>query len=237
MSADMSQSLDEANLPLRVLVVDDEELARLRLKSLVGECGEPSAVVVGEAANAAQALVWLATRSCDLLLLDVQMPGRDGTQLAAELRLRSPAPAIVFVTAHAEHALKPSTSRPSIPTKPVKRDRLQRRCAASPSASARRRWASWPSRGEGRSSSSAIGADHPRAGRRRPLLKDELKYVTLSHRRAHPRARRFARRAEGRLGDRFSRPSQRAGARRAVRASSVARSPAERRRRPRRLGV
>ena len=49
MSADMSQSLPEANLPLRVLVVDDEELARLRLKSLVGECGEPNAVVVGEA--------------------------------------------------------------------------------------------------------------------------------------------------------------------------------------------
>ena len=59
------------------LLVDDEELARLRLKSLVGECGEPRAIVVGEAANAAQALVWLATRSCDLLLLDVQMPGRD----------------------------------------------------------------------------------------------------------------------------------------------------------------
>jgi two-component system response regulator AlgR len=68
----MSQGLVEAaNSPLRVLVVDDEELARMRLKSLVGECGDPNAVVVGEAANAAQALVWLATRSCDLLLLDV----------------------------------------------------------------------------------------------------------------------------------------------------------------------
>ena len=92
MSADMNQStaFPGYRRRLRVLVVDDEELARLRLRSLVGECGEPSAVVVGEAANAAQALVWLATRSCDLLLLDVQMPGRDGTQLAAELRLRTP---------------------------------------------------------------------------------------------------------------------------------------------------
>ena len=126
MSADMSQSLAEANLPLRVLVVDDEELARLRLKSLVGECGEPSAVVVGEAANAAQALVWLATRSCDLLLLDVQMPGRDGTQLAAELRLRTPAPAIVFVTANAEHALKAfDLEAVDYLTKQVKRERLQ----------------------------------------------------------------------------------------------------------------
>ncbi|MGZ5206530.1 MAG: LytR/AlgR family response regulator transcription factor, partial [Caldimonas sp.] len=94
-----------ATRPLRVLVVDDEELARLRLKSLVAECGEPRCTVAGEAANASQALVWLTTHECDLVLLDVQMPGRDGTQLAAELRLKSPAPAIVFVTAHAQHAL------------------------------------------------------------------------------------------------------------------------------------
>jgi two-component system response regulator AlgR len=78
----------------------------MRLKSLVAECGEPRCTVAGEAANAAQALVWLATHECDLLLLDVQMPGRDGTQLAAELRQKNPAPAIVFVTAHAQHALK-----------------------------------------------------------------------------------------------------------------------------------
>src|SRR5207302_2471886 len=83
---------------LRVLVVDDEELARLRLRSLVEECPQPRAAVVGEAANASQALVWLATQSCDAILLDVQMPGRDGTQLAAELRNRDHAPAVAFVT-------------------------------------------------------------------------------------------------------------------------------------------
>ncbi|MEO7057338.1 MAG: DNA-binding response regulator, partial [Caldimonas sp.] len=55
--------------PLRVLVVDDEELARMRLKSLVGECLEPAVTVVGAAANAAQALVWLTQHECDLLLL------------------------------------------------------------------------------------------------------------------------------------------------------------------------
>ena len=46
---------------LRVLVVDDEELARLRLRGLVDECPVPRANVVGEAANVSQALVWLAT--------------------------------------------------------------------------------------------------------------------------------------------------------------------------------
>jgi two-component system, LytTR family, response regulator AlgR len=112
--------------PLRVLVVDDEELARLRLKSLVAECTDPRCAVVGEAANGAQAMVWLTQHDCDLLLLDVQMPGRDGTQLAAELRLRNPAPAIVFVTAHAEHALKAfDLEAIDYLTKPVKRERLQ----------------------------------------------------------------------------------------------------------------
>jgi two-component system, LytTR family, response regulator AlgR len=126
MSADLSQEQPFVQPPLRVLVVDDEELARLRLRSLVAECGDPAAVVVGEAANTAQALVWLATRNCDLLLLDVQMPGRDGTQLAAELRTRSPAPAVVFVTAHPEHALQAfDLEAVDYLTKPVKRERLQ----------------------------------------------------------------------------------------------------------------
>ncbi len=111
---------------LRVLVVDDEELARLRLRSLVAECTEPRCSVVGEAANSAQALVWMATRECDLVLLDVQMPGRDGTQLAAELRFKQPAPPVVFVTAHAEHALKAfDLEAVDYLTKPVKRERLQ----------------------------------------------------------------------------------------------------------------
>jgi two-component system response regulator AlgR len=111
---------------MRVLVVDDEELARLRLRGLVDECAQPRAKVVGEAANAAQALVWLATQQCDVILLDVQMPGRDGTQLAAELRQRDDAPSVVFVTAHSEHAVKAfDLEAVDYVTKPVRRERLQ----------------------------------------------------------------------------------------------------------------
>jgi two-component system, LytTR family, response regulator AlgR len=110
---------------LRVLLVDDEELARLRLRGLVHECVDPKAIVVGEAANAAQALVWLATSTCDVLLLDVQMPGRDGTQLAADLRQRAEPPAVVFVTAHAQHALRAfDLDAVDYLTKPVRRERL-----------------------------------------------------------------------------------------------------------------
>ena len=113
-------------MSLRVLIVDDEELARLRLRGLVEECTDPPSKVVGEAANVTQALVWLATSRCDVLLLDIHMPGRDGTQLAAELRHRIDAPAVVFVTAHAEHALTAfELEAVDYLTKPVRRERLQ----------------------------------------------------------------------------------------------------------------
>jgi two-component system response regulator AlgR len=114
------------NHDLQVLIVDDEELARLRLRSLVQDCASPKAQVVGEAANASQALVWLADHACDLVLLDIHMPGLDGTQLAARIRQLPKPPAIVFVTAHAEHALQAfDLDAVDYLTKPVRRERLQ----------------------------------------------------------------------------------------------------------------
>lgn len=110
---------------LRVLLVDDEELARHRLRGLVGECASPRAQVVGEVANATQALVWLQSQTCDLMLLDIHMPGRDGMQLAAELQQLPNPPAVVFVTAHAEHALRAfELDAVDYLTKPVRRERL-----------------------------------------------------------------------------------------------------------------
>ena len=110
---------------LRVLIVDDEEFARLRLRGLVHDSVEPRANVVGEAANAAQALAWLAVQACDLILLDVQMPGRDGMQLAAELKRLAAPPPVVFVTAHAQHALHAfDLDAVDYLTKPVRRERL-----------------------------------------------------------------------------------------------------------------
>ena len=166
---------------MRVLVVDDEELARLRLRGLVDECAQPRAKVVGEAANAAQALVWLATQQCDVILLDVQMPGRDGTQLAAELRQRDDAPAVVFVTAHAEHAVKAfDLEAVDYVTKPVRRERLQ---AALKRVAQRRALALPEPEEEGDQEPVIVVSDRGRVIRV-PLsdvlyLKAELKYVTL----------------------------------------------------------
>jgi two-component system, LytTR family, response regulator AlgR len=110
---------------LKVLIVDDEDLARLRLRGLVHECMEPKASVVGEAASTAQALAWLAANRCDVLLLDVQMPGPSGMQLALQLRAQPNPPAVVFVTAHSEHALRAfELDAVDYLTKPVRRERL-----------------------------------------------------------------------------------------------------------------
>ena len=111
---------------LKVLIVDDEDLARLRMRSLLADCAAPAAEVSGEAASAAEALHWLAGNSADLVLLDVNMPGLDGLQLAERLRALPVPPKIVFVTAHAHHALKAfEIDAVDYLTKPVRRARLQ----------------------------------------------------------------------------------------------------------------
>ena len=67
-------------MALRILLVDDEPLARLRLRSLVDAIQEPRCEVVAEAATGSQAASWLRDHGCDVVLLDVQMPGADGLQ-------------------------------------------------------------------------------------------------------------------------------------------------------------
>ncbi len=70
----------------RVLIVDDEALARARLVLLVQECADPRCVVAGECVSVSQAQQWLEAGQADIVLLDIQMPGQPGTALAAELQ-------------------------------------------------------------------------------------------------------------------------------------------------------
>lgn len=85
---------------MKVLVVDDEAPARRRLGRLLARI--EGLDVVGEAADGVDAHEQLATLRPDLVLLDVDMPEMDGLSLAAE----HPELAVVFVTAHAEHAVE-----------------------------------------------------------------------------------------------------------------------------------
>lgn len=111
---------------LRVLVVDDEPLARARLRTLLGECQSPVAVVVGEAGNAVQAMDMMRGLGADVALLDVHMPGVDGIALGRALTALTAVPALVFVTAHAEYAVHAfELEAVDYLTKPVRRERLQ----------------------------------------------------------------------------------------------------------------
>jgi two-component system response regulator AlgR len=119
--------MSEPSPSLRLLIVDDEPLARTRLAALVRDLAvELPLKVVGEAGNAQQAQAWLASNDCDVMLLDIRMPGRDGMQLAAELKRMPYAPSVVFVTAHGEHAVTAfELDAVDYLTKPVRLERLR----------------------------------------------------------------------------------------------------------------
>ncbi|HUA80501.1 MAG TPA: DNA-binding response regulator, partial [Dyella sp.] len=87
---------------MRVLIVDDEPLARARLDALLKECGDVD--VVGSVGDGEAALEALSETKPDLLLLDINMPGLDGKTLAARLANRT-RPQIVFCTAYEAHAV------------------------------------------------------------------------------------------------------------------------------------
>jgi two-component system response regulator AlgR len=113
-------------MALKMLLVDDEPLARSRLRTLLAECPSPATEVAAEAGNAAQAMEHLRRQTFDAVLLDIHMPGADGLALAGVLRSLPDAPAVVFVTAYAEHAVTAfELEAVDYLTKPVRLERLQ----------------------------------------------------------------------------------------------------------------
>lgn len=111
---------------LSVLIVDDEPLARLRLRTLLGAVTQPALLIAGEAGSAEQAMAIVRREPPDLLLLDVRMPGRGGLALAAALHELPRRPAVVFVSAHGDHALEAfDVEAVDYLTKPVRLERLQ----------------------------------------------------------------------------------------------------------------
>lgn len=93
--------------PLKVFIVDDEPLARERLRTLLADiAGELPTAVVGEAGNGLAALESLRATPADVVLLDIRMPGMDGIELASHLgRLANP-PAVIFTTAYDNYAVQ-----------------------------------------------------------------------------------------------------------------------------------
>jgi two-component system response regulator AlgR len=93
--------------PLRVFIVDDEAPARDRLRALLEDIGaEIATQVAGEAKDGVEALAHIPRSGAQVVLLDIQMPGMKGLEVARHLARLEPPPAVVFVTAHDRHAVE-----------------------------------------------------------------------------------------------------------------------------------
>lgn len=110
-------------MTLRLLIADDEPLARQRLRSLIEELGHE---VCAEAADAPGAEAALRRTQPDAALLDIEMPGPDGLMLAHVIENAFPAVPVVMVTAHAEHAVEAfEAGVRDYLLKPIRRERLE----------------------------------------------------------------------------------------------------------------
>ncbi len=112
--------------PLRVVIVDDELPARNRLRELLDDCREavPHAVV-GEGANGVDGLQTVAATQPDAVFVDIHMPEMSGIEFARHLQTLDHPPAVIFVTAHDQYAIRAfEVNAVDYLTKPVRAARL-----------------------------------------------------------------------------------------------------------------
>lgn len=108
---------------MKILIVDDEQLARQRLRHMLSSSDEHT--IVGEAANGEQALILAQKHKPDLVFMDIRMPGMDGIEAANNLSHLESSPAIIFTTAFSEHALSAFESNAvGYLLKPIKQEQL-----------------------------------------------------------------------------------------------------------------
>ena len=115
---------------MKILIIDDEPLARQRLHSVIDELGV--GWVVAEGSNGEQALVLCQQHQPDVVLLDIRMPGMGGIEAAHHVnKLESP-PAIIFTTAYDDYAIPAfETHAVDYLLKPIRKDRLGKALAAA----------------------------------------------------------------------------------------------------------
>lgn len=108
---------------MRVMVVDDEPLARARLRALID--GLDGYECVAEAGDGAEALDRLGDANPDIVLMDVRMPTMDGLDAARRIATQDTPPAVIFTTAYDDHALAAFDAQADgYLLKPVRRDKL-----------------------------------------------------------------------------------------------------------------
>lgn len=109
---------------MRILIVDDEPLARARLRRLLSSLQEYECI--GEAQSAHQAMELIQALQPELVLLDIAMPEGNGINLGKVILQLPTPPAVIFVTAHPQHALEAYQASPAdYLLKPVSLEQLQ----------------------------------------------------------------------------------------------------------------
>jgi|APTNR8051073442_1049403.scaffolds.fasta_scaffold02093_4 two-component system response regulator AlgR len=170
---------------MRVLIVDDEPPARARLRELLNRLSDYE--LCGEASAAVDALHLTQRLNPDIVLLDIQMPGLSGLEIARQLAALEQPPAVVFTTAYSDHALEAfDAAAIAYLLKPVRLERLEQALARAGRIN--------------RAQRSRLAADQPadgsrshiraRIGQRLELIpladifyfQADQKYVTVRHR-------------------------------------------------------
>ena len=109
---------------LKILIVDDEQLARQRLISLITEIHPGQQLL--EAENGLSALDMISAHRPDIMLLDIRMPVMDGLEVARHMARLDHPPAVIFTTAYQDHALEAfDTHAVDYLLKPVRKERLK----------------------------------------------------------------------------------------------------------------
>ena len=109
---------------MKILIVDDESLARQRMRDLLTDLGETE--IVGEAVNGSEAIEKTVTLKPDLLLVDIRMPVMDGLEAAMHLQGMEDPPKLIFTTAYDEHALEAfEVNAIDYLLKPIRKERLE----------------------------------------------------------------------------------------------------------------
>lgn len=108
---------------MKVLIVDDEKLARARLRELIMKIGGHA--VVGEAINGSDAIDKTMRFNPEVLLMDIRMPVMDGLEAAMHLMSMETPPGVIFTTAYDEHALEAfEVNAVDYLLKPIRKERL-----------------------------------------------------------------------------------------------------------------